>query len=330
MKEQNHKNRLTRSENRTDETRSDARTADDAANRAAWMSGDWGIMHHYRNDASGSLESFNEQTERFDVDALAGQLDELGVGWLLFCVCHNATSQYWCAPNATLDKYVGEPVCTRRDLIADLAAACNPRGIRMMAYVWPWVAEQANRKVQDALAVDYPARWCEVLEEYSLRWADSVSGWWFDGATHDSKPNLAKLAAATRAGNPNSAVAFNGGWGKLDKYVPDDDYCAGEHLQLTECPGQYDDGALRHILIPIGGYWGGSRDSAGGVCPNPITRFTDQELGDFMTDWVVRNQAAVTLDVPFESYKGTIGGLGGVLPEMYYRQLKAVAAAVRR
>ncbi len=330
MKQQNHKNRLTTSENRTDQTPAPAHDRPADTNRAAWMAGGWGVMHHYRSDASGSLESFNEQTERFDVDALAGQLDELGARWLLFCLCHNATSLYWCSPNETLDRYAGEPVCTRRDLIADLAAACNPRGIRVMAYVWPWVAEQANRKAQDALAPDYPTRWCEVLEEYSRRWADSVSGWWVDGAGVDPEPNLARLAAGLRAGNPSAAVAFNGGWGKLGKYVPDDDYCAGEHLQLKECPGRYDDGALRHILIPIGGYWGGSRDSVGGVCPDPITRFTDDELKAFVVDWVVRNQAAVTLDVPFESYKGTIGGLGGVVPEMYYRQLDAVAAAVRR
>jgi hypothetical protein len=46
--------------------------AEGAAGRAAWMAGGWGIMHHYRDDGTGGLESFNEQTDRFDVDALAG------------------------------------------------------------------------------------------------------------------------------------------------------------------------------------------------------------------------------------------------------------------
>ena len=329
MNQQSDKHHLTALRTGPAETPDAAYAGQRTNHRAAWMEAGWGIMHHYRNDGTGSLQSFNEQTDRFDVDALAGQIKELGARWLLMCVCHNATSQYWCAPNDALQRHVGEPVCTHRDLIADLAAALERVGVRMMVYVWPWIEAQKNVQVQDALAVDYPARWCDVIEEYSRRWGKRISGWWFDGAEHDSKPNLAKLAAAARAGNPQSAVAFNGGWGRLDKFVPDDDYCAGEHLQLKACPGQYDNGALRHILLPVGDYWGGSRNATGGVCPAPVTRFTDDELMAFMVDWVVTHRAAVTLDVPLQSYQGTIGGLGGVLPELYFRQLAAVAAALR-
>ena len=297
--------------------------------RAAWMEGGWGVMHHYRDDGSGDLNGFQEQTDRFDVETLAGQLEDLGARWLIMCVCHNASSLYWCSPNQTLEDYAGEPVCSRRDLIADLAAALRPRNIHLIVYIWSWTEAQKNVRVQDALAPDYPQRWCDVIGEYSRRWGRQVSGWWFDGAHVNNEPSMARLAAAARSGNPDSAIAFNGGWGKLDRFVPDDDYCAGEHLCLPPCPGQYDNGALCHVLNPIGEYWGGCRGMEDGVYPEPKLNFTDERLIEFMKDWIVRNGAAVTLDVPFRSYRGVVGALGGVIPELYFRQLSAMSEKIR-
>ena len=298
--------------------------------RAAWMAGGWGLMHHYNKSGTDDLDTFNEQTARFDVDALARQMHELGCRWLTICLCHNATSRYWCVPNSTLERYVPVPVCSHRDLIADLAASLAPFEIRTMVYVWPWHESQKCKQTQEALAVDYPSRWCEVLEEYSLRWGKQVSGWWVDGPGEEPEANLARLAAALRAGNPDAALAFNGGWGKLDKHSASDDYCAGEHLNLPPCPGHEDIGALRHLLNPIGGYWGGSRDMVEGVDPHPEPKFSDDRLAEAIIDWTVRNHAAITLDVPLQHHQGTIGSLGGILPETYERQLKAVAEQLTR
>jgi hypothetical protein len=309
--------------------RGNMNTQRNSIGRAAWMQGGWGLMHHYNKSGTESLNAFNEQTDRFDVETLARQLQELGCRWFIICVCHNATSRYWCAPNSMLDRCAPVSVCSGRDLIADLAEALGPLGIRTMVYVWPWHEGQKDAETQHALAVDYPARWCQVLEEYSLRWGKQVSGWWVDGASVDSEPNLARLAAALRAGNPDAALSFNGGWGKLDKHSASDDYCGGEHLNLPPCPGQEDDGALRHLLNPIGGYWGGSRDMVEGVDSHPELKFSDERLAEAVIDWTIRNRAAVTLDVPLQSYKGTIGSLGGILPDLYYRQLKTVAERLR-
>lgn len=305
------------------------RTEAESDCRAAWMAGGWGVMHHYRDDGSGDLNAYHEQTDRFDVETLARQLEALGARWFLMCVCHNSTSLYWCSPNAVLENYVGLPVCSRRDLIADLAAVLHPRGIHLMVYIWSWTDAQKNVQVQDALAPGYPQRWCDVLDAYSRRWGPQVSGWWFDGAHVNTESNMARLAVAARSGNPASAIAFNGGWGKLTRFVPDDDYCAGEHLCLPPCPGQYDSGALCHVLNPIGEYWGGCRDMQNGVYPDPKLNFTNERLIGFMQDWIVHNRAAVTLDVPFLSHRGVVGALGGIIPDLYFKQLSAMAGAIR-
>ncbi len=129
--------------------------------------------------------------------------------------------------------------------------------------------------------------------------------------------------------NTGRAAWMAGGWGKLDKHSESDDYCGGEHLNLPPCPGHEDRGALRHLLNPIGGYWGGSRDMVEGIDSHPELKFTDEELTRAVMDWSVNNNAAITLDVPLQSHKGTIGSLGGVLPDMYLKQLKAVAEKVK-
>lgn len=287
-------------------------------------------MHHYNLGGTKSLDAFNQQTEDFDVPTLAAQLKEIGARWFLLCLCHNASSHFWCAPSPVLSRYVPTPVCSRRDLIADLAAELGRLGIRTMVYVWPWYEAQANEQVQEALSPDYPARWCEVFEDYSRRWGTRVSGWWVDGAGVDPEGNLTQLAAALRVGNPGAAITFNGGWGKLNRYSINADYCAGEHLNLPACPGHEDDGALCHLLNPIGGYWGGNRDMVGGVDSHPVLKFSDEQLLEALTDWTLRHRAAVTLDVPLQHNSGTIGSRGGILPELYFRQLKTVAEQLSR
>jgi hypothetical protein len=66
-----------------------------------------------------------------------------------------------------------------------------------------------------------------------------------------------------------------------------------------------------------------------GVDSHPDPKFSDEEVSRAVLDWSVNNNAAITLDVPLKSHKGTIGSLGGVLPERYFEQLKVVAEKVK-
>jgi hypothetical protein len=67
-----------------------------------------------------------------------------------------------------------------------------------------------------------------------------------------------------------------------------------------------------------------------GVDAHPRLKFSDEQLAEALMDWTVRNRAAVTLDVPLQCDTGTIGSLGGILPELYVRQLKAVTDQLKR
>ena len=98
-----------------------------------------------------SAEAWNEQVDTFDVAGLVRQLASTGTKYLLFTVGQN--SGHYCAPNATYDRLVGiQPSkCSRRDLIADLAQALQPHGIRLLAYLpsgAPAADQVARRKLQ--------------------------------------------------------------------------------------------------------------------------------------------------------------------------------------
>ena len=75
-------------------------------------------------------------------------------------------------------------------------------------------------------------------------------------------PNFASFAAAARAGNPNSSVAFNPGViGRLISVSPDEDYTAGEvndvdRILIRRVIDGKVDGAHPHVLSFLGQTWG--------------------------------------------------------------------------
>ena len=222
-----------------------------AQERSAWMkSARWGVMTHYLADwraqvdrETMSVEKWNELVGHFDVEGLAKQLESVGAGYYLITLGQN--SGYYLSPNAAYDRLVGiQPgKCSRRDLVADLFGPLQKRGIKLMVYL------PAGAPGRDAIALkalgyqkgpnrnrEFQLKWERVIREWSVRWGTNVAGWWFDGCywpnamyRSPEPPNFASFAAAARAGNPQSVIAFNPGVvDRLLSVTPFEDYTAGE------------------------------------------------------------------------------------------------------
>ena len=314
------------------------------------------FMHFLAAPASGGAADFgvdewNRQVDAFDVDRLAGQLAEAGAGYFYLTLGQN--TGYYCSPNATYDALVGRTPSrlSRRDLVADLHRALTPLGIRTMVYLpshapahdleaisrlrctppfecprWSYrpdsySAEEGART--DARVSEFQRYWESIIREWSERWRESVQGWWFDGCYYADQmyrepdaPNFASFAAAAKAGNPASLVAFNPGvkcpvisWSDVE------DYTAGE---ISEClpvsterspKSRFVEGAQYHILSYLGASWG--RGSL---------RFPDELVVGF-TRHVNSVGGVVTWDVPV--------GERGTLTDATRRQLAALRAATR-
>jgi len=228
-----------------------SRFAANAQDRAAWMKeARWGVMNHYladwiarRERIRMSVEEWNNLIDHFDVEGLAKQIEAVGAGYYLITIGQN--SGYYLAPNATYDRYVGirPSKCSRRDLVADLYEALHKRGIKLMVYL-PSGAPGGDRVAVRALEWqrgahrnrEFQLKWEEVIREWSVRWGKKVVAWWFDGCywpnsmyRSSEPPNFASFAAAARAGNPDSLVAFNPGVvPRILSLTPHEDYTAGE------------------------------------------------------------------------------------------------------
>src|SRR5262249_54505849 len=125
----------------------------------------------------------------------------------------------------------------------DLAEPLARRGIRLMVYL-PAGAPGGDKAAREALSYErganrnreFQEKWQQVIQTWSVRWGNKVSGWWFDGCYWPNAmyrtvdpPNFRSFAAAVRSGNSNSLVAFNPGViGRLISICPEEDYTAGE------------------------------------------------------------------------------------------------------
>ena len=308
--------------------------------RAAWMKeARFGVMNHYLEDwiarrekmpeGPMSVEKWNDLVDHFDVEKHVEQIKNTGAKYHIFTIGQN--SGFYVSPSAAYDRIVGiTPThCARRDLISDIADAVHRRGMKMIVYLPAGAPSQdrvACEKLQwqrgPATNREFQQHWEEIIREWSTRWGTKVDGWWFDGCYWPNHmyrgkepPNFESFAAAARAGNPQSAVAFNPGVVyRTMSMTPEEDYTAGE-VDLPErwMPRRnFDglaDGAQIQMLSYLGEKWG-TGDSP---------RFkTDDAI--VYTKKVIDTGGAVTWDVPIQR--------DGTIAQPFLDQLKGIGQAL--
>jgi hypothetical protein len=215
----------------------------------------WGVFCHYLTSAATTADEWNRRVDRFDVNALADQLSAVGAPYLFLTIGQG--SGHYCAPNETYDRLAGvrPGKCSRRDLIGDLHAALQPRGISLMVYApadGSWADAEARRGLglvrhwsdgrqyswsEYRLPV-FQRNWEDVCRDWAQRFGRKVRGWWIDGAYHrkerypeDDPPNLRTLAQSLRCANPDAIIAFNSGANALVvSYTQHEDFTSGEMI----------------------------------------------------------------------------------------------------
>jgi hypothetical protein len=250
---------------------------------------------------SDAVSAWNQLIDDFDVEGLARQLAEIKAGYFMITIGQN--SGFYLSPNATYDSLVKheQSRCTQRDLVADLVEALAPYKIPMMVYL-PSFAPCMDRIALESLKctpdwndedlrangfkpggytvlpdidsrlTEFQYNWEAIIREWSLRWGENIHGWWFDGVyradvlyRHHDPPNFASFAAAAKAGNPNSLVAFNPGGLVAICQSESEDYTAGEICCGLHVPNEYErtfnpngmlDGDRLHFMTYMGTNWG--------------------------------------------------------------------------
>jgi len=304
----------------------------------------WGVFTHYlaetvANGEKTTSEDWNKIVNQFDVEKLAGQLEEVGAKYYFITIGQN--TGHYCAPNETYDSLVGiQPSkCSKRDLIHDLYTTLSSRGIRCMVYLpsnapskdliavgrlkfipasdaalkWQLKGEYAVTKKIDERLSEFQKNWETIIREWSIRWGKNVHGWWFDGCyfaermyQHPDPPNFQSFAAAAKAGNPESIVSFSTGGGLPIRTVTEyEDYTHGEIWQeFPVCSGRWINGVQYHILSHLGSDW----------CKGE-PRFATEFVFGYTKD-VIKKGGVVTWDLPITKE--------GLIPQTFVNQLKSL------
>lgn len=308
--------------------------------RASWMQDPrycWGVMTHYLADWQARLHNlemtvdvWNKLVNGFDVEGMAKRLESVGAGHYQLSIGQN--SGYYLSPNRAYDRITGihPSKCSQRDLVADFYEPLHKRDIKLMVYL-PSGAPNHDKAAMAALEwLDgpYPNRnfqlkWEEVIAEWSRRWGHKAAGWWFDGCYFPNsmyrgpgRPNFASFAAAARAGNADSCIAFNPGViYRILSLSPDEDYTAGEIdkpdlVTVRRAAAGRMDGTQIHMLSYLGETWG---SGAPRFTADQVVAYT-KKIRDF--------GGAVTWDVPVE--------IDGTITQPFLDQLEALGKAFPR
>ncbi len=298
-----------------------------ASHRAAWMSGHWGLMVHWIPPGPGRetgtyLSDCNAAVDGFDTARFLQQFADSGADWLIFTIGQN--TGFYASPNSVLDGLAGPGHCAHRDLVLELAQGIDRLGKRFI----PYLPAEIKAPVQLHAAFawnpadqsEYERRYTAFIREYSVRLGRLHHGWWYDGcynwkAFRQAMRHWDLWCDASRAGNPDAAIAFNDGsycCGLEKPITPLQDYLSGEIWELrgdrivsgnpNEGPvslvlptGRFVEGTdcQWHGLLPIDCPWGYSPEATGPMDP---PKYSDADLFSFVRQ-CLQVGGGVTLNV---------------------------------
>lgn len=296
--------------------------------RTYWMYGRYGVMVHWLYPQTApqhgpSAVHFDAAVDEFNLERFLGDFAATGAEWMMFTIGQN--SGFYASPSVTLDTLIGPGHASQRDLVREIAAGVKAQGKRFIPYLPSEVAAQSDAvrrgfRWKPGNQSEFQRHYTAVIREYSLRLGTELDGWWFDGCYDwdlfsNQTYDWPLWCEASRAGNPEAALAFNDGSFYLRKQTPVtpyQDYLSGEI-------GWLENGAIRlgreteregpgTLVMPQGRYvpgtycqWHGQLPidcfwlyTGAGLMDPP--RYADAELDSFVKQCLAVG-GAVTLNI---------------------------------
>lgn len=185
-----------------------------ARSDASWMrEGKYGVMLQYGGwtyPEHGPRKPWEDVVNAFDTEKFAKMVDEdMGAKWVIWSITWR--DSHFPMPLKSVDAIVPGHT-TRRDLIADLAASLDKRGIKLMCYYHPghedkswWAAnwQDAHHKER------FIKNWTAVVSEIGIRYGDQLAGWFFDDGSVYSPAPFEAMGKAAKAGFPGRLITYN-------------------------------------------------------------------------------------------------------------------------
>lgn len=190
---------------------------------ALWMiAGTYGLFVHwsplgYPLDGDQPRVQWHQKAvEIFDVKVFADAVERTGAAWMIFTMTHGKF--YWPGPSEALDKILPGRT-TKRDLIGEIIAELDRRGIRTLFYLHNGTSGSEDPEwsravgAQDADTKRFGDNIEAILRESSLRYGKKLHGYGYIDCSFVSDypldPPWERWARAIKAGNPAAVVGFS-------------------------------------------------------------------------------------------------------------------------
>lgn len=175
---------------------------------------DYGMFLHWNSFSlplDGSALPYHEAVDALQVNQVADMVQSSGASFLVLTT--SWAGYYFPAPIAAIDAVLPGRTC-QRDLVADLIAALDARGVRLMLYyhygkddaAW-WHAARFHSDKAFFWNV-----WVQVIQEVGERYGTGLAGWWVDDAVtgyYSAAPPWRRMWRALKAGFPSRLVGMN-------------------------------------------------------------------------------------------------------------------------
>ncbi len=200
----------------------------------------YGLMFHWTSESvqpDGTIKSYEEAVDHFDVEKFAQMVEETGAGYVIFTIGH--ADSYCPAPIKSWEKrHPGKT--TKRDLILEIADALNRKGVRLICYINGPLAFKLDVKSEptDIEKQDFVLNFKEMLGEIGNRYEHKIAGYWFDSwyQIFEEFPKIPfeEFNRASKLGNESRIICLNS-W-IYPSVTPWQDYWAGEVANPIEIP----------------------------------------------------------------------------------------------
>ena len=269
----------------------------------------YGLMFHWTSESvqpDGTIKSYEDAVNAFDVEKFANMVEETGAGYVIFTIGH--AESYCPAPIKSWEiRHPGKT--TERDLIMEIADALNKKGVQLICYLNGPLAFNLNVKndPSERDKQDFVSNFQDMLEEIGQRYKNKIAGYWFDSwyQIFEKYPDVPfeDFNKAAKLGNDKRIICLNS-W-IYPKVTAWQDYWAGEVASPVALPknGYMINGPVPdlpyHALLIMEPYW----VQQNAAMPDP--RFNASELSQYIIS-CVENGGAVTVNMGIYQ-DGTVG-----------------------
>jgi hypothetical protein len=166
--------------------------------------GEWGFPR------TGPAKPWPQMIDDFDVEEFARMIDEeMGAGYVVWSLTWR--SARFAAPLKSVETLVPGHTA-KRDLIAELAASLERRGMKLLLYYHPGHEDPAWWKANWTSLEDtkpFVDQWCSVISEIGNRYQEKLAGWFFDDGIVYPPAEFERMTMAAKSGFSGRLVSYN-------------------------------------------------------------------------------------------------------------------------